>query len=480
MRAPLPLLALPLALAACSASSPRPRPAPQAWAPPPPAAPALAPGAPQPGAAAPPAWGFSPAPPPSAWPSLPSLPSIFRPVNVSALQSMRGRRCAPKEVVPGVWVGFDCGMFQPIARAIPFVRSARMGFVTGPLPAEVDHRQRGLTGPIKNQQAVGACTAFSLSSAMDHAIRKLSRQEVTAPLHVWSKYGVPSMGTAGDQTSGETITVEQAWPYDPVKACKMMRDPFDSCGAAYNVQPGTGDGDPTILAEKQRADTQGRYKIIAIEQLNTKPVDVQELAAVLAGGDALWASFWVDGDAWTSRALRNGVLPEYYNHDNSGHAVVLVGYRTVGGAKQFLIHNSWGDRWGEGGYGWISESNVVRHIRAAYKVRIGDPSAPGPAPNAAGCPSGQVRDSVLGTCAPLCASGSAPAAGVCLPTIPGFTPPGLPPGLPGPLPLPQPQPQPQGGCPQGQAPDMMSGQCAPLCPSGTPAIGGMCLPTLPR
>ena len=106
----------------------------------------------------------------------------------------------------------------------------------------------------------------------------MSRQDVVAPLHVWSKYGVPSMGTAGDQTSGETITVEQTWPYDPIKACKMMRDPFDSCGAAYNVQPGTGDGDPTIRAEKQRADTQGRYKIIAIEQLNTKPVDVQELA----------------------------------------------------------------------------------------------------------------------------------------------------------------------------------------------------------
>ena len=465
-------LALPLVLAACSSGrSSRPRSAPQAWAPPP-AAPTIAP-SPSPGTAAPNAFGFSPAPPPPA-PAL-ALQTLLRPVNVAALRALQGRRCAPKEVAPGIWVGFDCGAPQPVTRAVPALPSVRMGFAGGPLPDAIDHRQRGFTGPIKNQQAVGACTAFSLSSAMDHAIRRMSRQDVTAPLHVWSKYGVPSMGVAGDETSGETITVEQAWPYDPIKACKLMQDPTDSCGHAYGVVPGSGRGDPMLRAEQQRADGQGRYRVTAIEQLRTKPVDLQELAAVLAGGDAVWASFWVDSDAWSGRSLRNGVLPEYHGNDGSGHAVVLAGYRTLGGVKQFLIHNSWGDRWGEGGYGWISEGNVVRHLRSAYKVRVGDPGAPAPQPNAGGCPAGQVRDSVLGTCAPVCQSGSPPAAGFCLPTVPGFSPPALP-GIPG---FPPPPAQPS-ACPQGQAPDLMSGQCMPLCPTGTPAIGGMCLPAFPQ
>jgi hypothetical protein len=56
--------------------------------------------------------------------------------------------------------------------------------------------------------------------------------------------------------------------------------------------------------------------------------------------------------------------------------------------------------------------------------------------------------------------------------------PGLP-SFPGQAPAPgkpsQPQPQ-QGNCPQGQAPDLMSGQCSKVCAGGTPSVGGMCLP----
>jgi hypothetical protein len=346
------------------------------------------------------------------------------------------------------------------------VAKTKMGFVSGPLPEYVDHRQGGFEGPIKNQQAVGACTAFSLSTAMDHAIRRMGRPDTVAPLHVWSKYAVPVMGLAGDETVNENITLEQTWPYDPVKACKLLKDPTDSCGVAYGVQSGSGQFDPVLRAEQQSADGQGRYKIEAIEQLETRPVNTQDLAAVLAGGDDLWASFWVDSEAWQNRSLRDGVLPDYVQNDGSGHAVVLAGYRTVAGSKQFLIHNSWGTGWGQGGYAWMSEATVQRQIRSAYKVRVVGAQAPSqPQPNASGCPTGQVRDAVLGTCVAPCASGSAPAAGVCLPTIPGF---------------PQPGQQQPNNCPAGQAPDMMSGQCLPLCPNGMPAIGGMCLPTIQR
>jgi hypothetical protein len=76
-----------------------------------------------------------------------------------------------------------------------------------------------------------------------------------------------------------------------------------------------------------------------------------------------------------------------------------------------------------------------------------------------------VHDAVLGTCSLPCQSGSAPAAGVCLPALPGFPAPG--------------QPAAPNNCPQGQAPDMMTGACTNLCPGGTPAVGGMCLPAFP-
>ena len=178
------------------------------------------------------------------------------------------------------------------------------------------------------------------------------------------------------------------------------------------------------------------------------------------GNDVI--SFSVDDRAWKSTALQNAVVPDYDATDDTGHAVVLAGYRTVSnGTKQFLIHNSWGPRWGDNGYGSISEAMVTRFTRAAYHVRVTDgsgaPSQPSqPAlPTASGCPAGQTRD---------------PVFGMCIPGIPGLPAPGQ-----APAPA-QPKPAQQGGCPQGQAPDMMSGHCTNLCPGGMPTVGGMCLP----
>lgn len=432
--------------------------------------------------------------PPSAPPNAMPPQVQVAPVNRAAVQSLQGQvACAPREVAPGVFAAFDCGMHRDVSRAI--APTMRMNFLSGPLPPIVDHRLTGLEGPIKNQGAVGTCTAMSLSTAMDHAVRKMGRGDVVSALHVWSKYAISSMGVAGDQTEGEHIALEGSWPYDPVKACKLLREPFDSCGKAYGVTSGTGDLDTGLRSEKKSADGAGRYKIAAIEQLRSRPADIDEMSAVLAGGDAVWASFSVS-DAWDSNNLQGGsVIPDYDVTENSGHAVVLAGYRTVNGHRQFLVHNSWSPRWGEGGYGWLSDTMVSRHLRAAYKVRITDGTgpSPNPHPNTNACPAGQAPDSVLGSCAPVCASGSAPAAGVCLPTIPGFPAPGgLPtlPGMPGPgvlpsLPFPipgvTPGPAPQGqSCAQGQVTDVVSGQCASPCPGGAPPMGGLCLPALPR
>jgi Papain family cysteine protease len=467
------LVALALSLTACASRGPERRPTVNSgqWMP-------QGSGSGTTGAASP--WG-SPAPG-ATWGPLLGLPfnpppggrnafmGVF-PVDVAALQSIQGLvKCAPKLMAPDTWITLDCGQHQAVTKAFAFTPPTG-NFLTGPLPPDVDHRVTGVEGPVKNQGAVGACTAFSLSTAMDNAVRRLGRQEVVAPLHVWSKYAVPVMGVAGDRTVDENVTTEDIWPYDPAKACKLLRVPFDSCGRAYRVSSGTGAFDPQLRAEQAAADMRGRYRLAAVEQLRTQPANVQELAAVLAGGDDVWASFWVDSEAWQGRGMVNGVIPDYVQREDEGHAVVLAGYRTVNGAKQFLIHNSWGERWGDRGYGWISEAMVVRHLRSAYKIRIAEAGAPGlpkADPGGGGCSGGQVRDLVLGTCAAVCPSGSAPAAGVCLPAaVPGLPAPGQPPGG---------KPS---ACPQGQAPDAMTGQCVNLCPGGVPSIGGMCLP-VPR
>ncbi len=452
------------------------------------------------GPAAQPGWAPSAPGPGYAGPPVAAQPGVFRPINLAALQGLLGTRCAPREVAPGEYATLDCGLSRWVSRAAAYL--PKLSIVTGPLPAAVDHRTSGTEGPIKSQGAVGACTAFSLSSTMDSAVRRMGRGDVIGALHVWSRYGIPEMGTAGDENVDKTLALDSTWPYDPAQACKLDREPMDSCGRAYGVIPGSASSDPALQAAKSAADAQGRYRLVAVERLHSRPADINEMAAILAGGDDVWASLSVNGDAWSNGALRSNVIPDYTPDGDEGHAVSLAGYRTLAdGTRQFLIHNSWGPRWGEQGYGWISEAMVSRYLRAAYKIKVADaaaPIGPLPAPSSDGCATGQVKDAVLGTCVAVCASGSAPAAGVCLPSLPGFPVPGqpapsgplptwpfpfpLPPGLTLPPGFPQlgppgpPAPAPATACPAGQAPDLMTGQCLGLCPGGHPAMGGMCLP----
>lgn len=37
------------------------------------------------------------------------------------------------------------------------------------------------------------------------------------------------------------------------------------------------------------------------------------------------------------------------------HAVIAVGHGTVNGQRAILVRNSWGPRWGDAGYGWLTE-----------------------------------------------------------------------------------------------------------------------------
>ena len=47
------------------------------------------------------------------------------------------------------------------------------------------------------------------------------------------------------------------------------------------------------------------------------------------------------------------------------HAVIAVGHATVETQRAVLIRNSWGPRWGDAGYGWLTERFLVPRIFAA-------------------------------------------------------------------------------------------------------------------
>ena len=92
----------------------------------------------------------------------------------------------------------------------------------------VDHRAQGIEGPVKDQQLVGACTAFSLSSIMDNAIRRLNQTDVVSAMHIWSRYAVPTMPSAESRNENRPIALWADYPYDQRIACRMEQED-DGC-----------------------------------------------------------------------------------------------------------------------------------------------------------------------------------------------------------------------------------------------------------
>jgi len=70
-------------------------------------------------------------------------------------------------------------------------------------------------------------------------------------------------------------------------------------------------------------------------------------------------------DSWMEATARKGVLDVYRREtSNGGHAVALVGYSREG----FIVRNSWGAGWGDGGFAYAKDDYAMAAFTEAYGV----------------------------------------------------------------------------------------------------------------
>lgn len=301
-------------------------------------------------------------PPGFTWPTLPSGGTTPQPFDLGALLAQT-KSCPPIEVAPNVYVPVPCTPGSTIPA--PRTRTPKYR-PNGPLPAYVDLPAFGLDGPVKDQAQVGICWAFALTTAAENALRRQGRQEVLSATHVLAARSEKRLYATG--FAGTAIAVDEAWPYDPVRAC-LLNDvirPDVWCESAYHVPSGSWRSNPRVVAELQNADAWGLFRIRE-ESLSG---DIDEIAALIHAGRSVMVDVAIDSHAWGTKGASGGTIPDYLHADRGGHAVVLVAYSWQMGERYFLVHNSWGRDWGRGGYAWIAERTLRRHMMEAAIVDV--------------------------------------------------------------------------------------------------------------
>jgi hypothetical protein len=282
------------------------------------------------------------------------------------------------------------------------------------LPPQVDHRDEGTEGPVRNQGKVSDCTSFALAAAIDHALmRREHKPLAVSTMHLWSRYH--HRFHPMDSNNGVPITSESQWPYDLVVACQWQtHKDCKGCEIGWKRHECDVPVDKALLAA---ADAKPLARIVHYVRIDTP--SVVELKRILARGQDLYFGTKLNRPAFKDAKAPDYVIGDYdpTTQQAGGHAMVLAGYRDQAGGTYFLMHNSWGERFGDKGYAWFHESTMSK-LKGAYVVEavpfgttvpgVNSPQKPGPA-----CAAGQAPDAANGTCAAVCPDSSPRFNGAC-------------------------------------------------------------------
>jgi hypothetical protein len=285
-----------------------------------------------------------------------------------------------------------------------------------PPPAVVDHRADGVEAAVRNQGHAGTCTTFGTSAAIDHSVARWTG----APAHVsvmqiWARYHQTSLSEALSGSAGKTLAAEETWPYDAALAW-TWRDCPKKPPAKPDPRPC---GQPVDEARLAAADAK---PAVLVEQVELLPRDFELMRAKLAAGQDLVIAMRLGAHFKPVGAPGSRYVPDY-DDEAGGHILAISGYAMMrggggggaGGDNYYLLHNSWGTKWGDGGYAWIHEATLVKHMGSRFGIVDARPAGNGPRAHRGGqsCKGGLAPDSATGECAPECSDGSPQHGGVC-------------------------------------------------------------------
>jgi C1A family cysteine protease len=184
---------------------------------------------------------------------------------------------------------------------------------------------------IENQGNLGSCTGQAIAGAIELLHKRASRTLDVSRLFIYY-YERQYIGTV-NYDSGAYIR-------DGIKVCYTYGAPVESLWP-YNINKFR-----TVPPSTAMQDAAKR-KVTSYQRV----ADFNGVIDAVASGHPVVVGFTVYSSFESNSVAKTGVMP-YPNTSKErvlgGHAVLIVGYNK--NRNVFIVRNSWGTGWGEGGY----------------------------------------------------------------------------------------------------------------------------------
>jgi C1A family cysteine protease len=218
------------------------------------------------------------------------------------------------------------------------------------LPPSVDLRP--LCPPVYDQGQLGSCTGNGLAGVHEFAQMKEAALdtslEVFTPSRLFIYYNERKIEDTISSDSGAQI--------------------HDGISVLANIGVCSEDDLPYNIKKFTTAPTDAQYasalenKAVTFGAVNQ---DETTLKQMLASGFPVVFGFTVYESFESEEVASTGVvpMPGMFESVLGGHCVVLVGFSDE--KSQWIVRNSWGDSWGDGGYCYFPYSYLIDHQLAS-------------------------------------------------------------------------------------------------------------------